>query len=113
MVKIRITRSPAGHVIGLTSKGHAGFDDGKGNDLVCAAVSALTGALGLGLAEVAELPHAVSASHGLFELQLSDEEGKRVALLTETVARALAQLEEHYRGSLQVERRGGRKSARD
>ncbi len=100
-------------MVGLTCRGHAGFDDGLGNDLVCAAVSALTGALGLGVAEVEGLPGAVKVDHGVFELQLTDEEGKRVALLTETVARALTQLEEHYRGSLQVERRGERKTARD
>jgi len=112
MVKIRVKRNAAGHVTELTSRGHAGFDDGQGNDLVCAAVSALTGALGLGLTEVAQLPHAVRAEHGVFELRLTDEEGKRVALLTETVTRALDQLDEHYRGWMQVEHRGERKSRR-
>lgn len=69
MVKIAVLLNPAGDPVGVTCRGHAGFGEG-GPDLVCAAVSALTGALGIAFSEVIHLPVELSAGHGKFSLLL-------------------------------------------
>ena len=105
MVRVSVKRNLAGDVVELRCRGHAGTDDGQGNDLVCAAVSALTGVLGLGLAEVQGWPAAVGAADGEFRLQLDDEQAAQARLLTESVVRGLEQMGQHYAGSVQVKTR--------
>ena len=95
--------------MGFSCEGHAEFDE-HGQDIVCAAVSALTGALGLGLTEVAGLPLKPEVGEGVFRLrlpQLNPEQELQAALLLDTTVAALAQMEEVYSGFVEVRRHHG------
>lgn len=98
-----------GRVVALRCSGHAEFEE-VGQDIVCAAVSALTGALAIGLTEVARLPVAPRAGDGVFEVELpelSPEQQSFAALLLDTTVAALLQMEEVYSGFVEVRRHHG------
>jgi uncharacterized protein YsxB (DUF464 family) len=105
MIKIVLKRQ--GDVVRrLTVNGHAGFSDEEhGGDIVCSAVSALVGYLGITFSEV--LPHSgtVQAEDGFFELNLTAEQALNpiVVALLEAWRRSVLQLEENYRGWVKVE----------
>lgn len=71
---------------------------------MCAGVSALFGALALGLTEVMEAPVELEAGEGSFRLRVPCPEVQPagVQVLLETVVRALEDLESNYRGSLEL-----------
>lgn len=73
-------------------------------DIVCAAVSALLGALAIGLTEVVGAPVSLEAGDGHFLVRVpagvAGEEPVRV--LMETAVRALEGIEENYRGTLKI-----------
>ncbi len=79
--------------------GHADFDD-QGSDIVCAAISALTGYLGLACTQVGALPAEVTAAEGEFCLTVKPEAeaNSPLFLLLETFQVAVAELETHYQG---------------
>ena len=100
MITIRIDKDPQG-ICALNCAGHAGFDDGEGLDLVCAAVSALTGALGLGLAEKSHL--AVTVGDGHFSVDLRGQDASSESrFLLDTVASSLVLLAQNYPGFMEV-----------
>lgn len=108
MVKIVLATDRAGRCWSLTCSGHALFSDEEhGGDIVCAAVSALTGYLGLTVAEVMGYPQAVGAEEGWFSFQRPsalDPAGHAVLdVLLEGWARAARGLEENYSGWVKVE----------
>jgi uncharacterized protein YsxB (DUF464 family) len=108
MVKIVLTKDNAGRLRGLTCSGHAEFSDEEhGGDIVCAAVSALTGFLGLTLAEVMNHPDAVSAKDGHFAFHrpadLSPSQTLALDILLEGWTRSVRGLEENYSGWVRVE----------
>lgn len=114
MVKISITEDDQGRVWALECCGHAGFDDG-GLDLVCAATSALTGALGIGFSQVLQLPVDVQAGDGSFHLRLPPEAAQHeefvsAQVLLQTTCRALREMAQHYTGFIEVE--AGKDSSR-
>ena len=74
-------RDSQGEIRGLRCSGHAAFDIEGGVDIVCAGVSALTGALALGLSEVV---------------------GKSAQVLLKTAVLALRELEKNYQGFVAV-----------
>lgn len=99
MVEVQVARGPEGSVQEIECSGHAGFDDGEGLDLVCAAVSALTGALGLGLSEVLQSSAQLEVGPGSFRARVEATLPEEQALL-KTMALALEQLGQHYPGFL-------------
>ncbi|MBI3926681.1 MAG: ribosomal-processing cysteine protease Prp [Armatimonadetes bacterium] len=107
MIQLRLRRDSRERVCELDCRGHAGFDDGTGIDLVCAGVSAVLGALAIGLTEVAALPIPIDAGDGAFHVRIPEhldpDQQRQAALLMETAARALLALDTHYRGYLQVD----------
>ena len=104
MIDIVFSRYPNGsHIATLQCSGHAGFDDGEGLDLVCAAVSALTGALGLGLTEKIQPPLQVMVGDGHFSLDLRPQQVNPPAhLLVDTITFSLIQLAQNYPGFCSV-----------
>lgn len=90
----------------LACSGHAEFSN-DGGDIVCAAVSALTGYLGLTLSEVLPFPDAVSADDGEFAFRrpstASDEQQRVLDVLLEGFVRSMRGLEENYSGWVKVE----------
>ena len=89
-------RDSQGEIRGLRCSGHAAFDIEGGVDIVCAGVSALTGALALGLSEVV----------GLLDIclpeDISAEQLKSAQVLLKTAVLALRELEKNYQGFVAV-----------
>ncbi|MEW6281837.1 MAG: ribosomal-processing cysteine protease Prp [Candidatus Eremiobacterota bacterium] len=105
---MHLRRDASNSVQEFACRGHAGFSQ-PGEDIVCAGVSGVIGALALGLTEVARLPVNPEASDGFFRVSrppgLSAEQLQQWNLLVETAVLALADLERNYRGFLQVKAR--------
>lgn len=102
MVRVSVRRDARGRICELRARGHGRFDPEGGVDLVCAAVSALLGALALGLTEVLGLPARPEAGEGRFHLRLPPGQREPAQVLLETTVRALQELEANYRGSLRL-----------
>ena len=106
MIRVGLRRDPRGRIRHLSCLGHARFDPEGGVDLVCAGVSALLGALAIGLTEVVGAPVSLRAGHGSLLVRvparLPQEQSALVQVLLETTVRALQQLQENYQGSLKI-----------
>lgn len=109
MVLVVVQRDRLGRVVRVECSGHAGFaDPDEGGDIVCAGVSALTGLLGLTLAEVLSQPQAVGAQDGLFWFQrpsLEPEQERALELLLQGWLLAIQGMEENYSGWVKLEQR--------
>lgn len=108
MVKFSWEEGDGKSLRSLRCSGHAGFEDGQGLDLVCAAVSALTGALGLGFSRLLEVPHQIEVEHGLFQVGLlpdaeSHPDWKAAQVLLQTTQMALLEMAEVYPGFITVD----------
>lgn len=108
MVRIVIAKGPEGRWSSVACSGHAEFSDEEhGGDIVCAAVSALTGYLGLTVSEVLGFPQAVGAEDGWFFFRRPsdlDLAGQAVLdTLLEGWVRSVRALEENYSGWVKVE----------
>lgn len=99
-------RDSQGEIRGLRCSGHAAFDIEGGVDIVCAGVSALTGALALGLSEVVGIDALQNESDGLLDIclpeDISAEQWKSAQVLLKTAALALRELEKNYQGFVAV-----------
>lgn len=104
MIRILLERDDGGDLSKVEVVGHARFGDEPGTDIVCSAVSALVGYLGLTFSEVLVGQAELVADDGLFRLHctqraLSPEarvvlEGWRLSVLS---------LEENYSGWVKVD----------
>jgi hypothetical protein len=104
LIRVSLRRDASGRVQELACRGHARFSQ-PGQDLVCAGVSAVLGALGLGLTEVARLPVSLQAGDGLFVVRRPARwHDSAWDLLLETTVRALQDLERHYPGFVRLRR---------
>ena len=106
MVEAHWEEDSASRLWRLECRGHAGFHD-EGPDLVCAAVSALTGVLGIGFTKVLNIPCQVAASDGHFFVSLAHEQVDHpqfpsAQALLRSVALALEELACYYPGFIQV-----------
>ena len=108
MIEIVFKKDRNGRVQSLSCSGHAGFsasEDG-GVDIVCSAVSALTGFLGLTISEVMLAPEAVGATDGAFELRRpadwGDSHDETLDVMLGGWERAVRSLEENYSGWVRV-----------
>lgn len=106
MIRVGIRRDRDGRVRELSCTGHARFDAEGGVDIVCAGVSALLGALAIGLTEVVRAPVSLDASDGSMRFRiparLPEGQSASVQVLLETTVRALEDLQEHYAGFVRV-----------
>lgn len=114
MIRIRIVRNAATHITGLQARGHARFA-AHGQDIVCAAVSALlqTAWLGLETIEGIEVSYRRDDGHLSFALE-SGAEREGVRVLLSSICLGIRQIEEQYPEFVRVEekrprsRNGGR-----
>jgi len=96
-----------GAIVEFAVSGHAGFGD-LGQDVVCAAVSALTQGTLIGLEEVLGLEVDAEVAHdeGRLSCRLPAEEdearSRGAALLAETLLRSLRSIEAGYPNAVQV-----------
>ena len=102
---VRITLYWGGSaLVGLESLGHSGSAP-RGQDVVCAAVSALVHGLLLGLSEVAEvrdLRCEADPDVPLIRVSWPEEVADSLDLLTRTVALSLKEIESGYPGYVSI-----------
>ena len=106
MTTVTVFRRPDGTLSGFDCRGHSGYAD-AGEDIVCAAVSALTQGTLNGLLNVLKAPvdYRIDEKDGILTASLGDvPEGKRAGaqLLLETLASALQMIEADYARFLRV-----------
>lgn len=106
MIKITLYHDNDKCLCAIEVEGHAGFSDPEhGGDIVCSAVSALVGYLGIAFAEFLPQCGVVSADDGLFELEVrqAHRQDRELTVLLQAWCTAVRQLEENYRGWVKVE----------
>jgi uncharacterized protein len=97
VLEVTVYRDDRDHIAGISARGHADFAD-YGEDIVCAAVSAILQAARLGLAEYARIDLAVRQEPGKLELSWADglREDLSVAAITATAELAVEQIARRY-----------------
>ena len=104
MIRVRIKRK-AGYVTGLTVSGHAGSAP-KGEDLVCAAVSALVQTYFFSLQRLLNLNMDADIDDGFLSFNLpgniSSETRNKATLLAESMLVGLDEVNNSYPGFLEV-----------
>lgn len=99
MIKVIFRRDSRGHIEGFTVEGHAAFAP-EGEDIVCAAVSALTQAAILGIEEIVGVKPSVKKADGYLQCRLPGglvaAQLHDVRLLLETMALGLSETAEAY-----------------
>lgn len=92
-------------IVGFRAKGHTGYAQ-SGEDIVCAAVSALTQTAYLGIAELAGADVDMSTSDGEFRLFLPEglvpEKREKAELILGTMLLGLRSIEENYSDYLKI-----------
>ena len=106
MTTVTVFRRPDGSLSGFDCRGHALYAD-AGEDIVCAAVSALTQGTLNGLLNVLQAPvdYRIDEKDGILTASLGEvPEGKRAGaqLLLETLVSALQSIEADYARFLRV-----------
>lgn len=101
MVEVAWNEDDDGSITWLSCRGHADFEGGV--DVVCAAVSALTGSLGLGFSQVLTLPYQIAVQDGIFELRVDQglqahPDFRAAQVLLKTTVLALAEMIQYYPG---------------
>ena len=108
MIRVGLQLDARGHVVILSCWGHARLtvEDG-GEDLLCAGVSALSGALALGLSQVVGASVCLKEDYGFFYVRLEHMEADRAEkaqILMKTAVVALEELAKYNVGFLEIER---------
>ena len=108
MTKIALIRSE-GALIGFDAQGHAGYAD-AGEDIVCAAVSALTQAAVIGMQEVLSLPVRIERDDraGRLMAVVAPEHAQSVRVLLETLRLSLSSICAQYPGFVRLTTRDWR-----
>lgn len=104
MVTVTVWRDTAGRIHGFRSEGHAGYAD-AGEDIVCAAVSALTQSAVLGLAQHLRMRLDVEQRPGWLQCILCDDVDTRSAggaAVLETMVLGLENIAQQYPQQLRV-----------
>lgn len=100
-------RDSQGEIRSLRCSGHAAFDIEGGVDIVCAGVSALTGALALGLNKVIGIDALREEADGLLSFSIpedvTNEQWHSAQVLLNTTVLALQELQQNYEGFVTVE----------
>jgi uncharacterized protein YsxB (DUF464 family) len=104
-----ILEEAGGSIRAFEVSGHAGFKP-KGEDIVCAAVSALAQTAALGLGHYLPEKVKVAKEEGFLRVELSpdldDEELTRAQIILETFALGLTSIKAGYASYMDVKRRG-------
>ena len=95
-------------IVGFTAKGHSGFAE-RGEDIVCAAVSALTQTAYLGICEYVTDKAEAEMKDGELRLMLPEgleqAEAERAELILGTMLLGLRSVEENYSDYLKISKR--------
>ena len=104
MTKIVIRKDPNGNIRAFTASVHASDDLVAGEDIYCAAVSALTQTACIGLEQVAKARVKVRIRDGYLSASVSEEEAaeEKCRTVFQTLALGLRALEDAYPEHLQI-----------
>lgn len=95
-------------IIGFRAKGHAGYAE-HGEDIVCAAVSAITQTALIGITENISCPCSVDISDGRLELIIDDsaaaEKRDKAELILGVMLSGLRSIESQYDNYLKVKKK--------
>ncbi len=96
------------HIVGFTAKGHSGYAE-SGEDIVCAAISALTQTAYLGITEFVSEKVDFSMKDGALRLYLPEglepEKREKAELILGTMVLGLRSVEENYSDYLKLIKR--------
>jgi uncharacterized protein YsxB (DUF464 family) len=105
MTEVRVQRAGDGSVAGVEASGHSGYAQ-SGEDIVCAAISALVVTALIGLKRVAKHPHQGSASSGRMYCKLlpggTSESFMKAQAVLETTVLGLKDIAKDYPQFLRV-----------
>jgi uncharacterized protein YsxB (DUF464 family) len=101
MVEVRFRRDSRDRLSSVVSKGHAGLGQ-PGEDIACAAVSALLQAAWVGLTDVARVPVSGRRRSGDLLMRWPEDARDRedVHAIVATAELAIEQIAKQYRGSV-------------
>lgn len=99
MITINIKRNDKNEIIKFSLEGHAGYAK-SGNDIVCAAVSAITNMIIIGFEKLDIIPNFEKNDDGYlsFELpsDLSDEQNEKVQYLLDCMTEEFMDIQKNY-----------------
>lgn len=98
MIQVQVKRRRDNEIISFAVKGHAGYAP-HGEDIVCAAVSALVQTTVLGIAENIGLEPEVTVKDGYLDCKLpamNEKEKELVYLLVEVMLTGLKEIKKQY-----------------
>ena len=100
--------SRRGRLVGFDAIGHTGYAE-AGEDIVCAAVSAITQTAVIGITEVVKAPCALDISDGELHLMLEKtvkgKQFEQAELILRTMLAGLRSIETDYSDYLKLEKR--------
>lgn len=106
MIKVTFWQGAGGNLAGITVKGHAGFAP-KGEDIICAAVSALAQTAVLSLKEqLAEAPEVIIEDGNLecfLPAGVSPASLEKAQVILKTIAVGLKAIADAHQGYIKVE----------
>ncbi|HEY8418256.1 MAG TPA: ribosomal-processing cysteine protease Prp [Limnochordales bacterium] len=106
MITVEVFRGTDGHICGFRARGHAGYGE-YGEDIVCAAVSAITQTAVLGLLQHLQLPVRLKQAQGYLECLLGDDDRGRspaAQSVLETMVLGLNEIQRQYPDRVRVRR---------
>jgi uncharacterized protein YsxB (DUF464 family) len=105
MTEVQVRRAPDGTITELHVSGHAGYAE-QGEDIVCAAVTALVVTAQIGLKRVAKHPYEGKAKSGLAYCKLkpggTPESAARAQVILETTVLGLLDIAKDYHQFIRV-----------
>lgn len=88
-------------IVALKSEGHSGYAE-SGEDIVCAAVSALVQALLVGIQDVGGFKCKIKESDAFFEVEWDLQTASKIKLLSETVILSLKGVSASYPNNVKI-----------
>jgi len=99
MIRVRVQVNRRGEIRAFQVRGHAGFAD-RGQDIVCAGVSALAQSAVLGLGKFLAEPCTVKVTDGCLQCvlpaQLTEKEKVEAQAILETMLLGIREIESNY-----------------
>ncbi len=101
MIIIQLEKNSQDRCCGFRIEGHAGFAE-HGEDIVCAAVSAIALTAALGWRDVLHMPGDYLNEPGRLHVQLAAEPTAETEVVVQTMVAGLQAIEEQYPDYIQI-----------
>jgi uncharacterized protein YsxB (DUF464 family) len=109
VIRVQVRRAPDGSIVEVRTEGHAEFA-AYGEDIVCAAVTALVVTALIGLKRVARHPHEGKATSGVAYCRVlpggTAESAMKAQAILETTVLGLRDIEKDYKDYIRVSEGG-------